>query len=377
VTPADERGSAAGTGVAGWAMRCPACGHPLGVLPEATASSRSEADHTDADGDADGDADADADADASAVAAIRCTACGAQWPCRDGIWRFLQAEDAARLGAFLAEYTAVRRAEGRAAMTAAERFALPEALSSTPLAWQWRIRAASHRTFCRTVLSGGMPGRVVDVGAGTGWLAWRLAVGGADVLAVDVSDDAGDGLGAGGLYAADLAARGLARRFVRAVAHADRLPVADGAADLVIFNASLHYAVDPAATLAEAARAVRPGGRVVVVDSPIYARHSSGAQMVAERAAAFTARYGYPSTAQGSREFLVAGELERIGAAIGLTFRHARPFVDVRWALRPLTARLRGRRAPARFAVSIGTKRGERVGDRHGHGRESGPTRML
>ena len=106
MTPADERGSAAGTGVAGWAMRCPACGHPLGVLPEATASSRSEADHTDADGDADGDADADADADASAVAAIRCTACGAQWPCRDGIWRFLQAEDAARLGAFLAEYTA-------------------------------------------------------------------------------------------------------------------------------------------------------------------------------------------------------------------------------------------------------------------------------
>jgi|GEM_PF-653553 len=368
---ADAHGSAAGIDAVGWAMRCPACGHPLGALPESTASVESDPD------DADADALADAHSASGAVAAVRCTACGARWPCRNDIWRFLCDKDAALLADFLAEYTGVRRAEGRAAMTAAERFALPDALSTTPLAWQWRIRAASYRTFCRAVLAGGMPGRVIDVGAGTGWLAWRLAVGGAAVLAVDVSDDAGDGLGAGELYAADLVARGLGRRFVRAVAHADRLPVADGAADLVVFSASLHYAVDPAATVAEAARAVRPGGRVVVVDSPIYARHASGVQMVAERAAAFAARYGYPSTAQGSREFLVAGELERIGATIGLAFRHARPYVDVRWALRPLTARLRGRRAPARFAVSIGTKLGERIGDRHDRGRESGRTRML
>jgi ubiquinone/menaquinone biosynthesis C-methylase UbiE/DNA-binding transcriptional ArsR family regulator len=44
------------------------------------------------------------------------------------------------------------------------------------------------------------------------------------------------------------------------------LPVADGELDAAILSLVLHFVVDPAAVLAEAARTLRPGGRLLVVD---------------------------------------------------------------------------------------------------------------
>ncbi|MEO8082973.1 MAG: class I SAM-dependent methyltransferase [Ardenticatenales bacterium] len=362
---------------AGWSIRCPGCGASLGALPNGSPTACGATSAT----------SPSMSLAAAPTPALRCADCGAVWPERDGIWRLMASEDAARTALFVAEYTTVRRAEGRSEMSAAQRLALPYALATTPLAWQWGIRAASYLALCGgggdrhrdrrgdrggggggggsssggaagAGLAGIPPGRIVDVGAGGGWLSWRLAVGGWSALAVDISDDAGDGLGAATPYSVDLAARGMAGRLVRAIAHFDRLPLLDGAADAVVFNASLHYAVDPAATLAEAARVVRAGGLVCVVDSPIYRQRASGERMVAERTARFAARFGFPSTAQGSREFLVDGELEAIGASIGLRFHHIRPWAGLAWALRPAAARLRGRREPARFRVSIGVRVG-------------------
>jgi SAM-dependent methyltransferase len=43
----------------------------------------------------------------------------------------------------------------------------------------------------------------------------------------------------------------------------ERLPVGDGRADLVVANASFNLAVDQRAAFAEAARILRPGGRLV------------------------------------------------------------------------------------------------------------------
>jgi ArsR family transcriptional regulator len=45
-----------------------------------------------------------------------------------------------------------------------------------------------------------------------------------------------------------------------------RLPLPDGGFDAVVMQMVLHYAEDPPAALAEAARVLRPGGRLVVVD---------------------------------------------------------------------------------------------------------------
>lgn len=44
------------------------------------------------------------------------------------------------------------------------------------------------------------------------------------------------------------------------------LPIDDGAADLVIFHQVLHFAESPALAIAEGARVLAPGGRLVVVD---------------------------------------------------------------------------------------------------------------
>ena len=44
------------------------------------------------------------------------------------------------------------------------------------------------------------------------------------------------------------------------------LPVDDGAVDVALLSLVLHFVVDPAAVIAEAARILRPGGRLLVVD---------------------------------------------------------------------------------------------------------------
>jgi ArsR family transcriptional regulator len=45
-----------------------------------------------------------------------------------------------------------------------------------------------------------------------------------------------------------------------------RLPVPNSRFDVAIFHQVLHYADSPAAAIGEAARALRPGGRLVIVD---------------------------------------------------------------------------------------------------------------
>jgi Methylase involved in ubiquinone/menaquinone biosynthesis len=44
------------------------------------------------------------------------------------------------------------------------------------------------------------------------------------------------------------------------------LPVGDGELDAAILSLVLHFVVDPAVVLAETARALKPGGRLLVVD---------------------------------------------------------------------------------------------------------------
>jgi ArsR family transcriptional regulator len=55
-------------------------------------------------------------------------------------------------------------------------------------------------------------------------------------------------------------------------AELEALPVDDGALDLAFLALVLHYVVDPAAVLAEAHRALRPGGRLVVLDMRAHER---------------------------------------------------------------------------------------------------------
>jgi SAM-dependent methyltransferase len=215
----------------------------------------------------------------------------------------------------------------------------------------WRIRAIGFDTFVAQVLvpleQSKVPQRILDLGAGNSWLSNRLAQRGHAVWAVDLATNDFDGLGAYRKY--DTV-------FTPVQAEFDRLPFPDAAVDLLIFNASLHYSVELRATLAEALRVLAPAGSLVILDSPVYQDAASGAQMVRERESQFQERFGFPSNALPSENYLTYGRLNELAAALHLRWQILTPFYDLRWTLKPLVARLLGRREPAKFHLIVGKR---------------------
>ena len=274
------------------------------------------------------------------------------------------------LADFRAAYAAHRASEGRAYDRDAL-LALPYlADGSSALARQWAVRARTYEAVMGGVLLPLLAGtrdsrlgtrvpdesrvsgpesrlRLLDLGAGNGWLSWRAAMVGCECVALDLRDDAVDGLGAAAPY--------LERPeggFARVAGSFDALPVAAGTFDVVVFNASVHYATDLAAVLREARRVVRAGGRVVVLDSPFYRRDADGSAMVAEKRGHAAERFGDRAAALMALpaiEYLTAERLAHASAALGLTWRRRRVRYPLWYELRPYVARLRGRRAPSRF----------------------------
>ncbi len=253
------------------------------------------------------------------------------------------------LAQFVREYRTVRRAEGWGSVEAAYYQALPYRDLSGRFPEIWRIRARSYATFLRAVLRPleQQALKIVDIGAGNGWLAYRLAQRGHWVIATDVLDDPLDGLRATRHY----------RRGLRPVlADFDHLPLVDPELDLAIFNASLHYSTDYCRTLREALRVLGPRGTLVILDSPMYSDPSSGARMVKEREARFVATYGFASNALPSEHFLTKKRLEQVGDEIGIVWQTYTPRLDPRTATMRTLNGLRARREPARFPVIVGRR---------------------
>jgi ubiquinone/menaquinone biosynthesis C-methylase UbiE len=98
---------------------------------------------------------------------------------------------------------------------------------------------------------------VADVGTGTGFLAEAAIDAGARVIGVDISERMLDQV------RTRLAGRPFEGRQVDGAA----LPLADGEADAVVANMFLHHAEDPPATIRDMARALKPGGRLVITDA--------------------------------------------------------------------------------------------------------------
>jgi ubiquinone/menaquinone biosynthesis C-methylase UbiE len=251
---------------------------------------------------------------------------------------------------FLADYTKIRHAEGRGSNDAEYYRALPYRDLSGNNAAQWRIRACSFRHFERRILRGmegesGHPLRILDLGAGNGWMSWRLALRRHWVVALDIFRDERDGLGALSRYPITLA--GVAAEF-------DSLPFGDSSFDAVVFNSSFHYSSDYARTLREARRCLRPTGRLIIMDSPLYECRAHGEMMRAERHAQFESLYGFRSEAQQSIEYLDRRMLDELARELEIEWQICSPWYGVRWALRPLRARLRGRRPPSKFVILTG-----------------------
>lgn len=279
---------------------------------------------------------------------LRCRREGLEYPCDGGIWRLLDPSLRAATEGFLARYRVVRRSEGWGSDDAGYYRELPFADRTGRHEEIWRLRAVTYRSFERHVLARSAGGlTTLDLGAGNGWLAHRLARRQHRVAAVDLNDDTRDGLGAHIHY-------GAPPPFVAVQASYDRLPWPDDFADLIVFNGSLHYSVDYVATLREARRVLRPDGRLVVLDSPFYRRAESGAAMVRERDEALRAAHGDDLPTSDGEGYLTLERLRRLGKQLGIAWQVVTPFYGVRWALRPLLNGLRGLRAPMRLHLVIG-----------------------
>src|SRR5579885_1180645 len=200
-----------------------------------------------------------------------CVRCGRVYARSSGIWRFLPDERLARYERFLREYRIVREDQGWGRPDAAYFLALPQAAPDDPQRDIWRRRDESYRLLCAKIIDPlaarrGRPLRILDLGAGNCWLAYRLTERGHQVAAIDLSVDPTDGLGAHVWYRPELERAGCAS-FWPIQAEYDRLPLPDCSADVALFNASLHYSTDCSVTLREALRVLSPEGIVVIMDT--------------------------------------------------------------------------------------------------------------
>jgi ArsR family transcriptional regulator len=104
---------------------------------------------------------------------------------------------------------------------------------------------------------------VGDLGCGSGQTSAALAPFVARVLAVDESD---------AMLAAARERVGQHANVELRSGRLEALPIDDGALDIAVLSLVLHFVVDPAAVIRETARALRPGGCLLIVDMEPHER---------------------------------------------------------------------------------------------------------
>lgn len=260
----------------------------------------------------------------------RCAADDSAYPLRaSGLLDLRPATIRAGADLFAADYRARRLAEGWRPPAPAAARALPDGHPPGFPPLYWPVRRESWAAL-RAVLPtlGADDLTIADAGAGFPWLSHRLAELGHQVVAFDLSDDADFGLGAVALYGA---------AFLAVLGSLEAPPLAAASYHAVICNASLHYVNNLADCLTRLARALRPEGALIVVDTPIAA----GA--------------GYPSRSQPESRVLGRAELDLAMRRAGLVVEWRR--VRRGWAWRYHRIKNRLLRRPAfDFPLIVGRK---------------------
>ncbi len=288
----------------------------------------------------------------SGLTRLECALCEFQMQMYDGIVHALLPERDAHYAQFIDDYERIRSREGRGSRSEDFYLGLPFVDTSGRNSKQWDIRARSYRYLIDDVLRPlKQGGRILDLGAGNGWMSFRLALAGFRPVAVDLLTNDQDGLAAAAHYQ-----KHLPRPFPRFRAEMTRLPFQNEQFDVIVFNASFHYSEDYAASLREGLRCLRIGGTVVISDTPWYSREKSGREMVAERHAAFQQKFGTASDSISSLEFLTDQRLRLLEEQLSIQWTIHKPRYGLKWALRPFFARLRRRREPSRFRIYTATK---------------------
>ena len=123
-----------------------------------------------------------------------------------------------------------------------------------------------------TLIPADDPGRLLDIGTGTGRVLELLASRVRQALGVDASKSML------ALARSRLSGEQFAHCAVR-LADMYRLPVADQTFDTAVLQMVLHYAEDPLGVVAETARVLRPGGRLIVIDLASHDRTDLAAKL--------------------------------------------------------------------------------------------------
>jgi SAM-dependent methyltransferase len=274
---------------------------------------------------------------------VVCRQCGVLYRQRSGIWRFLDPVIEAALEPFLGQYRSVRDREGRRDLTDIQYRNLPTVAPTDARAQEWGVRRETYHHLLRHVLAAGrQPSTILDLGCGNGWLAHRLSALRHHVAAVDVSDDARDGLGAVQRYGSEV---------VAIQADFDALPLGPSQFDIVIFNGSLHYSPDPARTLASVCRLLQPAGTLVVMDSPMFHADVDGVAMLAATVHRFAEDYGLENSVIPGRGYLTFALLAQTADAMRLDARFVPSRGSLVWRLGRQLARFRQGRQPAAFGL--------------------------
>jgi SAM-dependent methyltransferase len=244
------------------------------------------------------------------------------------------------------QYRFVRQREGYRSKPAEYYRMLPSVPRDDPHAGEWRIRRESYAHLQQYALPAVWVGpvRALDVGAGCGWLSHRLAGFGYRVVAVDRLDDEADGLGAWRHYP---------EPFTVVQADFDALPFEPQQFDLVIFNGSLHYSSNAAATLLEAKRMLTGGGVIAVMDSPMFGRAADGEAMLLDQQERIRRDHGVETPLRAGVGYLTFAGLDAAARSLGLRGRFFPSRGPLAWRARRALSGWRLGRAAAAFGVWV------------------------
>jgi ubiquinone/menaquinone biosynthesis C-methylase UbiE/DNA-binding transcriptional ArsR family regulator len=103
------------------------------------------------------------------------------------------------------------------------------------------------------------PQVIADLGAGDGSFSLLLAQSATKVLAVDSSAKMIE-------FAREQAQRHHVKNVDYRLGDMEELPIDDASVDIVFFSQSLHHALHPDRAICEAARVLKPGGRIAILD---------------------------------------------------------------------------------------------------------------
>jgi ubiquinone/menaquinone biosynthesis C-methylase UbiE len=192
---------------------------------------------------------------------------------KEGSWVFLSPGDPKRLEPLFALFDRWAAIDGpdhwaeadkaRLAAVRADRAAAAERYFARHAA-QWDELRSLHvgeseveEAICRALANRPL-GRLLDIGTGTGRMIVLLGSRAEQALGIDRSVEM--------LRVAreNLARADIAADFRQGDMYA--LPLPDGSADTIVLHQVLHYAQQPPGAIAEAARVLAPGGRLLIVD---------------------------------------------------------------------------------------------------------------